>query len=333
MKTGMKQRVSRVVRAIGACGALSCAMIGFAAVNPDPASAQAAKRMFGGVDNPAPLESRALGSYARGCLAGGQALPVDGPYWQAMRLERNRNWGHPDLVALLQRLATDAATLDGWPGLLVGDLAQPAGGPMLTGHNSHQIGLDADIWLRPMPDRRLSRQERRDMSAISMLKKGTMKVDPNVWTMTHARLIRRAASYPQTARIFVNPGIKRALCSVNWDDRSWLRKVRAWGGHHYHFHIRISCPAGSVGCVNQDPPPAGDGCGAELDAWFKPPDPNKPKRRRQPRPELTLTDLPRECTNVLQAAGGRMTFGARAQDPGAVILPNQAPLPPRRTFQ
>jgi penicillin-insensitive murein endopeptidase len=314
----------------------ACASLCFVAIlasGADPAAAQAAKRMFGGVGNPAPLESRALGSYARGCLAGGEALPVDGPYWQAMRLERNRNWGHPELIALLQRLATDAATLDGWPGLLVGDLAQPAGGPMLTGHNSHQIGLDADIWLRPMPDRRLSYEERskNGWSAISVLKKGTMEVDPNVWTMTHARLIRRAASYPQTARIFVNPGIKRALCNVNWDDRSWLRKVRPWGGHHYHFHVRITCPAGSVGCVNQDPPPAGDGCGAELDAWFKPPDPNKPKRRRQPRPDLTLADLPRECTQVLQAAGGRMTFGRSSQqDPGAVLLPNQAPLPPRR---
>ena len=26
-------------------------------------------------------------------------LPVNGPHWQAMRLSRNRNWGHPELVS------------------------------------------------------------------------------------------------------------------------------------------------------------------------------------------------------------------------------------------
>ena len=63
-----------------------------------------------------------------------------------MRLSRNRNWGHPKLVEFLERLSAKGAKV-GWPGLLVGDMAQPRGGPMLTGHASHQVGLDADIWL------------------------------------------------------------------------------------------------------------------------------------------------------------------------------------------
>ena len=74
------------------------------------------------------------------------------PTWQVMRLSRNRNWGHPKLVAFLERLAEKAKKV-GWNGLLVGDMSQPRGGPMLTGHASHQVGLDADIWLTPMPDR------------------------------------------------------------------------------------------------------------------------------------------------------------------------------------
>ena len=52
-----------------------------------------------------------------------------------------------------------------WPGFLVGDISQPRGGPMFTGHASHQIGLDADVWLTPMPDRTLSRAERESMPA------------------------------------------------------------------------------------------------------------------------------------------------------------------------
>ena len=32
----------------------------------------------------------------------------------------------------------------GWQGLYIGDISQPRGGPMTSGHSSHQIGLDAD---------------------------------------------------------------------------------------------------------------------------------------------------------------------------------------------
>ena len=78
------------------------------------------------------------------------------PTWQVMRLSRNRNWGHPNLVQFLEQLA-DKAPSTGWRGLLVGDMSQPRGGPMRTGHASHQVGLDADIWLTPMPDRELTR--------------------------------------------------------------------------------------------------------------------------------------------------------------------------------
>ena len=83
------------------------------------------------------------------------AIATDGPTWQAMRLSRNRRWGHPTMIKLIEKLSRDAVA-DGWPGLLIGDISQPRGGPMLTGHASHQIGLDADIWLTPMPDRRLT---------------------------------------------------------------------------------------------------------------------------------------------------------------------------------
>src|SRR5690606_9570375 len=99
-----------------------------------------AKQLFGSVGVPAELLPRAVGSYAKGCLAGGAALPIDGPNWQVMRLSRNRNWGHPVLVDVLKRLAADVGR-DGAGGLLIGDMAQPRGGPMMTGHASHQIGL------------------------------------------------------------------------------------------------------------------------------------------------------------------------------------------------
>jgi len=271
-----------------------------------------AKKVFGGQKEPTTnLKARAIGSYARGCMAGGQALPVDGPAWQVMRLSRNRNWGHPDLVALVERLAKESKANDGWNGLLVGDLAQPRGGPMPSGHASHQVGLDADVWLTPMPDRTLSAKEREEIKATVVVK-DRRHIDPAVWTDAHARLIKRAASYPEVARIFVHPPIKAELCkwSKGQKDRSWLAKVRPYFGHNYHFHIRIKCPDGSTTCKNQpDPAPKdGTGCGDELAYWMgdkpwpKPAKPEaKPQKPAKPAPPLTLAALPAECRAVVTA--------------------------------
>jgi penicillin-insensitive murein endopeptidase len=51
-----------------------------------------------------------------------------------MRLSRNRNWGHPELVKFLERFAPLAAKATGWMGILIGDMAQPRGGPLPFGH-------------------------------------------------------------------------------------------------------------------------------------------------------------------------------------------------------
>ena len=228
-----------------------------------------AKRLFGNQRGPANLKARAIGTYARGCLAGAVAIPVNGPAWQAMRLSRNRNWGHPGLVKLVERLATEAKKFDDWNGLLLGDMSQPRGGPMLTGHASHQIGLDADIWLTPMPDRTFTRREREDISA-TLVVKDRKTMNYKVWTERHARLIKRAASYQEVERIFVHPPIKAELCKWATGDRSWLAKVRPMFGHNYHFHIRMSCPPDSQGCKPQGVPRPkdGTGCGEELAYWM-----------------------------------------------------------------
>jgi penicillin-insensitive murein endopeptidase len=220
-----------------------------------------------------------------------------------MRLSRNRNWGHPKLVAFLERLA-DKAKKVGWNGLLVGDMSQPRGGPMLTGHTSHQIGLDADIWLTPMPDRKLSREEREFMSATMAVREDRRDVDPNVWTHAHTELIRVAAEDPAVERIFVNAAIKKALCREAGSDRAWLAKVRPWRGHDYHFHVRIFCPPDSPQCEPQPPPESGEGCGHDLDPWFTeamlhPPPPSTEPAK--PKPGPTLANLPPACRQVLMA--------------------------------
>jgi penicillin-insensitive murein DD-endopeptidase len=278
-------------------------------LNPEPLPALAnpaspktpAKELFARKSEPVPLAARAIGSYVRGCLAGAVALPINGKTWQVMRLSRDRNWGHPDLIRFLERLANKVPQL-GWPGLLVGDISQPRGGPMLTGHTSHQIGLDADIWLTPMPNHELSREEREEMSATNVVAADGKDVDPSVWTSAHVAVIRAAAEDPQVERIFVNAAIKKALCRDAGSSRAWLSKVRPWWNHTYHFHVRVRCPADNPDCHGQPDVSGGEGCGKELDWWFteavlhpKPQPPGPPK------PPITMADLPAVCRKVLMA--------------------------------
>jgi penicillin-insensitive murein DD-endopeptidase len=266
-----------------------------------------AKKLFGAVKLPLDLSARSIGSYAKGCLSGAKALPVNGPSWQVMRTSRNRNWAHPALLNLIEKLANDAKQNDGWNGLLVGDMSQPRGGPMLTGHASHQIGLDADVWFTPMPDHALTDQERENLVPIDMVKDRTT-LNRDAWTESRAKLIKTAASYPEVARIFVHPPIKAELCKWAKGDRSWLAKVRPYYNHTYHFHIRMKCPAGFAGCKNQAPaaPADGTGCGTELAYWMGD-IPWKPKNRDpnakpvKPAPALTLAGLPAECRAVVTA--------------------------------
>lgn len=270
-----------------------------------PSAETLAKQQFGAKRVGTEQSAAPFGSYAKGCLAGGVQLPETGPTWQAMRLSRNRNWGHPETIDYIERLSGLAARQPGWNGLYIGDISQPRGGPMLTGHRSHQIGLDIDIWMRPADRLSLSRQARENISSISMRRASGAFVNKN-WTPAHHEILKAAASDKRVARIFVFPGAKVQMCKDARGNKKWLKKIRPWWGHHYHFHVRLRCPKGTQGCTNQAEPsyPSNDrfGC-AEAQQWVDnilnppPPDPNyKPRKRR----EYVLADLPRQCSNVLR---------------------------------
>ncbi len=302
-------------------------------------AAQPAKKLFGGKKLPAVMKPQVHGFYSKGCVQGAVALPTDGPNWQAMRLSRNRRWGHPDLIRLVVRLSQDAKKV-GWNGLLVGDISQARGGPMLTGHASHQLGLDADIWLNPMPNRRYTYRERERTSAKSMLAtKSNGRINPNKisrrFTRATHRLIKTAASYRGVERILVHPTIKRELCRRATGDRRWLYKVRPYWGHHYHMHVRMSCPADSPNCRPQRKPAANDGCGKELANWHKLLNPKKVKRKpgaKKPKPvkrkkkrQLRLADLPNACRAVLNAAAPASAQAATLNVAGAksIFVPDK----------
>ncbi len=261
----------------------------------------AAKQLFGAKNKASFHQPESFGSYSGGCVAGAVQLPETGPTWQAMRLSRNRNWGHPNMIAYIKRLSR-AARDAGWKGLYVGDISQPRGGPMLSGHRSHQMGLDADIWMLPAKNLLLSRGQRERLSSISVRARNLRGVNGN-WTRAHHKILKAAASDPNVARIFVAPQVKVQMCRDARGDKSWLRKIRPWWGHHYHFHVRLKCPSDEDRCQNQAQIPAGTGC-KDAQNWVNdmvnPPKPaKKPATPKKKRRALTMADLPGQCRQVL----------------------------------
>jgi penicillin-insensitive murein endopeptidase len=267
------------------------------------AAVPAAKDLFAKADLPSIGKAVAIGYYPNGCLQGGVELPIDGPTWEVMRLSRNRNWGHPELVRFLKRFAPAAAKATGWNGILIGDMSQPRGGPTPFGHRSHQTGLDVDIWFMPKPDRSLTREEREKISATNLVADDWKHLNPKTWTPAHIAFIRTAAEQPEVERVLVNAVIKKELCRVEGKGKhAWLSKVRPWYGHHDHIHVRLECPADSPSCKKQPPVPGSDGCSdKDLAFWFS----DKvlhPKIKPGPPPKpLTMAQLPAACKSVLAA--------------------------------
>ena len=267
-----------------------------------------AKFLFAAKQLPTLGRAMAIGYYPRGCLQGGVPLPTTGPTWQVMRLSRNRNWGHPSLIHFLEKFAPAAAKATGWKGILVGDLAQPRGGPLPYGHTSHQIGLDVDVWFMPMPGHVLSKDEREKTSATNLVSDDWKRLNPNTWTPQHVAFIKTAAEQPEVERVLVNAVIKQELCRVEDKKReSWMAKVRPWYYHHDHIHVRLKCPEDSPNCRAQPPVGSEDGCDKKaLAFWFSdkvlhPPKPTIPTTPAKPPKGLTMADLPPACKNVLEA--------------------------------
>lgn len=226
------------------------------------ASAGAADRDWSTLAEPLAGEPRIIGEHGAACLIGAVRLPPEGEGYQAVDLQRNRHYGHPDLVDYIEGLGRRVEAA-GFGPMLVGDMAQPRGGPMSYGHVSHQSGLDVDIWFRlDLPP--LERSQREGIEQPILVDATTGELDKTRWTTNQAELIRLAAQDPRVTRIFVDGAVKRDLCEREWDDRAWLQRIRPWPFHDEHLHVRLRCPEGAADCVDQPPPPPGEGCKAIL---------------------------------------------------------------------
>lgn len=260
--------------------------------------AYAAPNPWADVKTPARLgpAAESIGSYSAGCLSGAVELAPNGTGYQIMRLSRHRYFGHPDLKNFIEKLGRSTAAQH-LGVLLIGDMGQPRGGPTLSGHRSHQTGLDVDIWFllsKQAENRTLAYNERENWSAPSVLLDHTDRLDSRQWSKANEKVLQRAAEMPEVDRIFVNASVKKELCKT-LAERPWLRKIRPWWKHDDHFHVRLKCPNDSRYCDLQEPLPAGDGCDASLDWWFSA-EAKAPAKRPPPR----MPVLPARCDLVLR---------------------------------
>ncbi len=242
-------------------------------------------------------EAEPIGSYANGCISGASFLPPTGTGYVDMRRYRGRYYGHPKLINFIYELGENTADLHGKKHL-IGDLSQARGGKMNFGHSSHQIGLDADIWMQTV-DKDAYVNPSRDMQTI-VDKVGMRILDGGIDKATRDALYF-SANHDDVARIFVNPVVKWHLCQTE-ENTAWLRKLRPWWGHDQHFHVRLTCPENAPNCKNQNPPPEGDGCNADLYNWvdeqsglitgrIKPKAKAKAKSSKKRKPKV----LPQQC--------------------------------------
>jgi len=244
------------------------------------------------IEHPINGSAQSIGGFSNGCIVGAHGLPLEDAHYQVMRPDQRRYFGHPDLVAFIQRLSQQARLQTGGT-LLVGDMGMPAGGRFSSGHASHQTGLDVDIFLQ-LPKKRWTSAQLLRPQAIDLVAANGKRVVPALWKPEIDNLIKLAAKDPEVTRIFVNPAIKQQLCLDAGADRDWLHKVRPWFAHRAHMHVRLRCPANSFECLEQAEPPAGDGCGAELQSWFAPPAPGS-----SPSKPTTPPPLPASCQALL----------------------------------
>ena len=242
--------------------------------------------------------TQSIGTYTAGCMRNSVAIPMDGEGFQVIRPGRGRYFANPETVEFIVDLGKRVNEYVSGI-ILIGDVAQQTGGPMLDEHSSHQTGLDADIlyWQHPIALKRtLTIQERANIFPQSVLNGSETGVDDFKWDERIGEIVKTAASYVNVDRIFVNPFIKKKLCGL-YPGESWLAKLRPWYGHDGHFHVRLKCPEGNGSCVPQEPlNTADDGCGSDLAEWFRPDGRIKPRKKSG---KTVAPRLPAECIAIV----------------------------------
>ncbi|MBI3272441.1 MAG: penicillin-insensitive murein endopeptidase [Planctomycetes bacterium] len=125
----------------------------------------------------------------------------------------DRRWGKPSMVyKLMEAAGTWKSGHPAWPRIGVGDISLPHGGP-ISGHVSHQHGVDADL--------RLVRTS--GESAVTIYEAAYSRPRTLDWITNHVH-----AKLNVSVIFFNDPEVYHALSYVQY-----------WPNHHNHMHVRI----------------------------------------------------------------------------------------------
>lgn len=208
------------------------------------------------------------GFYSSGCLLGALEISESGKGFQLLKPERRRNFTHPETKKLFTHVMAKHFEKHG-NYYLTGDFSLSQGGPTLSGHSSHQNGLDIDIFFDSTKSV-LSRNALKIHKIDSYLLNNE-KINLKKWNKPLEELIVMFAKDERVDRLFIHPKFKQLFCEKRYElklSEKDLIKIRPWYGHDEHIHVRLSCPADSPNCVKQPIPQEKETCGKDLNWWF-----------------------------------------------------------------
>lgn len=209
------------------------------------------------------LVSQANGFYSDGNLENADILPDEAFGLVKLFRERDRRWATADLRAIILGLADHMQrAFPGGERIQLGDTSARHGG-LVTGHVSHQNGLDADLSFL-----RMNRQELNPDTAQRFEEDFVVegRLTENFDIERNFVLFAALVETGRINRIFVDGVIKKAMCDfaerAGQFERSTevLRRLRPYENHKNHIHLRLTCPQNSPRCVPQVEVPEGNGC-------------------------------------------------------------------------
>jgi penicillin-insensitive murein endopeptidase len=216
------------------------------------------------LNGPGAGSEQARGFYAKGSLTNSSSFPLEGDGFIKILRPRQRWYATSDYVEMVEKATAEIhARFPEGERLQLGDIAAKDGG-YISGHASHQNGLDGDlVYFR----KNHFEQDPNDASGMHELFVINGKISPNFDTDRVWLFINHIYDTGRLVRIFMDPVIKDALCEYakhigdfNSKGVQVLRHLRPLTNHQNHMHVRISCPANSPDCIAQVEVPPGSGC-------------------------------------------------------------------------
>jgi penicillin-insensitive murein endopeptidase len=208
---------------------------------------------------------QSLGFYSKGELLNPNLIDNFGFGFIKLFPSRDRGYGSFELITVLRYVSQKIAQkFPNGERLQIGDMSAIHGG-FISGHASHQNGLDVDlVYFR-------NNHKEQDVSIETGFIENFVyqnKISKNFDIKRNWELIVALYETRLVQRAFVDPVIKKTLCNYVKNKKIFdkettkeaLRILRPYPNHADHIHVRLYCPKYSTQCIPQEDPPAGDGC-------------------------------------------------------------------------